>query len=125
MDITEIRPCDNCGGPIRPVFVVLDESQAIMHGRNIQSFIGLSMQLDMNFKLAQMFSPDTQAAVVAGDEKPALKTRAILCQPCYLGIDPDKPDIYLPALFEKARDNAEKIRKMREPKPESADADSG
>lgn len=121
MDISEIRPCDNCGGPIRPAFVVLDESQALIHGQNIQEFMGMATYFGGAYKLAEIFTPDTQAAIVAGDEHPELRTRAIVCQPCYMGIDSDKPKIYLPALFEKARDNAEKIRKMREPKTEGSE----
>ena len=107
MEIRDLRPCDNCGGPIRPAFYVLDVSQALIHGKNIQNLMGMSMMMDGHTALAEMFIPDTTGAIVMGDEEPELKTRIILCQNCYMGGPDFDGKIWLPALVEKAQEMIE------------------
>lgn len=83
MKLSELRPCDNCGGKVFPNFYVIRISQAFIMP-SAQQTLGLMTMFNGNLGLAETFSPAPDAVKVLGDEEKALMTELIVCQDCYL-----------------------------------------
>lgn len=82
MKLSELRPCDNCGGKIAPAFFIVRISQALVLPSAQQS-VGLMMMFRGNLKLAEAMSPNPDAVMVFGDQDKSLMTELIICQGCY------------------------------------------
>lgn len=85
MKLSEIRPCDACGGPIAPVFNIVRCSSAIFNADAVNSTLGLNQIFGGHaLKLAEaMGSCADKAVLVAGDSNPELTTELLLCQECF------------------------------------------
>lgn len=87
MKLSQLRPCDACGGKIAPIFYVVRISQAIMNGQAINENLGLAAFFGggaAGFGLAQAMGTDKDVAVVAGDKEPSLMTELFICQSCMI-----------------------------------------
>lgn len=85
MKLSEIRPCDACGGEIVPVFYVLRLSMALFKPQAVNTTMGLAQMFHGNITLAEVMSSQPEAVTVLGDENPDLMTELLICQECLLG----------------------------------------
>lgn len=87
MKLSDLRPCDNCGGKVYPQFYVLRMSLAIIKGQAVNEFLGMRQFFGgKSDELAMMFSPSAgNAVIVAGDEEPALMDEFFICYDCLKG----------------------------------------
>lgn len=81
MKLSEIRPCDNCGGKIAPLFYVLRISQA-MFMPSTNEVLGLTQCFRGALALAEAMAPEPEVVMVLGDEDKALQTELFICQEC-------------------------------------------
>lgn len=88
MKLSEIRPCDNCGKPIAPVFYVLRISQAFFTPATNQ-MLGLNHMFHGALALAEAMAPESDVIKIFGDEDKSLMTEILLCQECVLYRSPD------------------------------------
>ena len=97
MKVSELRPCDKCGGPINPVFHVVRFSPAVVDQQAVRETMGLNMMFGGALGLAEALTSSPDAVRIAMDEaegKP-LQVELFLCESCYCG------DVNLAALAEK------------------------
>lgn len=85
MKLSELRPCDNCGGPLAPpnVFYVVRMSLALILPGAVNTVLGMTQMFNGNLQLAEVMAPEADAAIIAGDEEPELMSEFILCQKCF------------------------------------------
>jgi len=85
MKASDLRPCDNCGGKIAPLFYVIRFSVAVIDGHAVNELMGLTQMFDGHMQLAEVFSSHGSLAHVAMDEKDSkeLMTELYLCGGCY------------------------------------------
>lgn len=83
MKLSELRPCDKCGGKTAPAFYIVRISQALVLPSARQS-LGLMTMFHGNLKLAEAMSPNPDAVMVFGDQDKGLMSELIICQVCYL-----------------------------------------
>ena len=81
--LSEIRPCDNCSGPLAPLFSVVNIRMAVFNRQNINSVLGTSQIFGhRSLALAEAMAPGADDAIEVLDE-PDSVTRIFLCQKCY------------------------------------------
>jgi hypothetical protein len=92
LKLSELRPCDACGGQITPFFQHIQIRHAIFNARNVNATIGImhgwgrtladrdAMQA---LNVAEALSPGADAAVEVLDE-PDATTTLFICNECYL-----------------------------------------
>lgn len=100
MKVSELRPCDSCGGPIAPMFYVLRACLALIKPDAVNQFLGMHRFFDgkASAALVENFAPASlDAVIVVGDQKPELMTEIHLCVACT-----DQP-LDLLSLIEKRR----------------------
>ena len=85
MKLSQLRPCDKCGGKITPMFYVVRVSLAVVKADAANATLGLAQMFRGNLGLAEAFSPQPDAIMVVGDEEPELRTELFLCQNCCMG----------------------------------------
>jgi hypothetical protein len=73
----QIKPCDNCGGPIGPTFYEIEVNAYLVDYGAISRYMGLQMMMGGSKALADVFTPESQFADKFGSHK---KT---LCMNCY------------------------------------------
>lgn len=95
MKLSEIRPCDNCGGQIVPIFYVVRTSIAVFNADATNQNLGLMRMLRDSLPLAEAFSSEPDAIKIGGEEDKQLWVDIILCQDCYVS------DVNLALLAEK------------------------
>lgn len=100
MKLSEVRPCDNCGSPIFPVFYVVRTSLAVFNVDATNENLGLMRMLRGSLALAEVMSSEPEAVKIGGEEDKQLWAEIYLCQSCYVG------DVNVALLAEKiaARD---------------------
>jgi len=81
MKLTEIRPCDSCGGKIAPQFYVLRLSLAMFKPSAVNSTMGIA-QITGSLAIAETLSPDPEVVTVMGDEDKRLWMELYLCPDC-------------------------------------------
>jgi len=89
MKLSELRPCDVCGGKLAPNFYVLRMSIALISSTPTNQVLGLAQYFRGNLGLAEVFAPESdQAVVVAMDEKEhkGLMQEFFVCAACYLNL---------------------------------------
>lgn len=84
MKLSELRPCDKCGGKIAPVFYVVRVSLAVVTPA-ANTTLGLNQMFHGNLALAEVFTSEPHPVKVAGDEDLNLMTELFICQNCYVG----------------------------------------
>jgi hypothetical protein len=95
--LSELRPCDKCGGKIAPIFYVVRFSIAVFDQRKMNTNLGLTQMFQGSVRLAEVFSPDPEVGVVAMDSQATklLMTELFICNDCY------SADLNLGVLAEK------------------------
>lgn len=92
MKLTELRPCDGCGGGLlkgadgirHATFYVVRSSQAMVNPRAAREVAGLNTYFGGHMGLAELFAPEADNAVqILGDVDRALWTELFLCFNCY------------------------------------------
>lgn len=106
MKVSELRPCDHCGGPIAPAFYVVRFSQALIRAQAVNEFMGMHQFFGGRAgpALVENFAPaSSDAALVFMDKDKQFQTELFLCQDCFTG------DINLAMLMERRgqRENTE------------------
>lgn len=104
--VSELRPCDNCAGPIAPNFYVVRVSLALVKAGAVNQFLGMHQFFGgrAGAALVENFAPaSTDAVIVAGDKEPSLMLELFICQACYIG-EKGKPPIDLALLSERVHD---------------------
>lgn len=97
--LTDLRPCDRCGGPVGFQFYTVRTSLTFVKLQAVQQFAGMHMFFGgrASAALIENFAPEAaDAVIVAGDQEPKLMTEFVICSGCYL----DHP-IDLPMLTEQ------------------------
>lgn len=111
MRLSDLRPCDRCGGPIvRPPanwFWVVRVSGAAVTPKATE-VLGLAHAAGAPLELAETLGPVRDVVLVAGDEDPELQIELLLCLACYAS------EFSLPDLLERHR------RATSSPGPEAA-----
>lgn len=94
MKLSELRPCDGCGGVLMPpsagMFYVVDlqgailDRAALMQVDGIGRIWGKSVMEDPRvLRIAETFAPlGDQAVQLLGEHRPELKSRLLLCMNC-------------------------------------------
>lgn len=102
MKLSQLRPCDVCGGKIAPSLYVLRMSIALFKPQATNEVLGLTQIFQGALGLAEVFAPDDDAVIVAMDDKEyrELMHEFFICSDCYM-----KP-IDLPLLVERKAKNA-------------------
>jgi len=81
MKLSDLRPCDSCGGKIAPIFYIVKSNIALIDARAANRILGLNQMFGGGAPgLAKVFSPDGDE-VTKGD--PKLETELFLCATCY------------------------------------------
>lgn len=86
MKVSELRPCDNCGGKIAPAFYVVRFSQALINAEAVNQFMGIHQFFGgrAGAALVENFAPAAgDAALIFGDKDKALETELFICEGCF------------------------------------------
>lgn len=86
MKLSELRPCDKCGGRIEPSFYVVEFSLALIGGRACREVFGMATILGglHALRVAEALAPHPEhAVIVVGDEDPSLKVQLLICSTCF------------------------------------------
>lgn len=83
MKLSEIRPCDNCGGKIAPNFYVIRSSLAIFNPHETNQVLGMSQYFGGALGLAEVMSPQAEVVKIAGDEQEGLWEEIFVCMDCF------------------------------------------
>lgn len=79
MKLSDLRPCDGCGGSVAPVFYVLRVSTAVVSPDAAHQVLGLRQMFGGSLALAEVFAPAEPVVQVDGE------TEIRLCVQCYCG----------------------------------------
>ena len=82
MKASELRPCDNCGGPLVPAPYRVRISQGMFNARATNTVMGLTQHFRGHLGLAEVFAPEPEVLLFFEDKEPALCTELLLCQEC-------------------------------------------
>jgi hypothetical protein len=84
MKLSDLRPCDSCGGPISPQFHVVRYSIALIKPQANQ--VAAMTLYFGSLALGELFSPDDNVVTVAMDEDEfkEIMIELFICQRCYL-----------------------------------------
>ena len=87
MKLSEIRPCDECGGQIAPIFYVVRSSIAMFDSKATNQTLGLMQYFGggtAGLALAEVMGGRSEVVKIGGYEDERLWTEIILCQECYM-----------------------------------------
>lgn len=84
MKLSELRPCDNCGGIVAPQFYIVQTSLAIINPQAANATLGLTQMFGGHLALAEAMSPDAEAVKIAGEFNKELWTELRVCAKCYM-----------------------------------------
>lgn len=101
MKLSDLRPCDNCGGKIAPQFYVVRFSLALINADVANQTLGLTQMLGGSLALAEVFASGKDAVIIAGEKDKTLLDEIYLCSDCYCG------DVNLAMLAEKVYDQTQ------------------
>jgi hypothetical protein len=83
--LSELRPCDNCGGPIGLLFYVVRTSLALVKPQAVREFFGMHQFFGggASLELVENFAPSARhGVIVAGDDLPAAMNEFVICLTC-------------------------------------------
>ena len=81
LKLSELRPCDACGGPIASVFRHVTVQIAIVKPQEARAQLGLAQMLGGSLALAEVMGPSPQPVTVEDE----LAVTLFLCSTCYAG----------------------------------------
>ncbi len=82
MRLSELRPCDLCGGAIAPIFYLVDVQVAVVDAQATNTTLGLRQALGGSMVLADAMGPGGEVRLGG----PELTTRLFVCQGCHLSV---------------------------------------
>lgn len=91
MKLSELRPCDNCGGPVGTIFNVVRITRAFVAPRAANQTLGLMQMFGGHLAIAEALTPEADCVKIAGDENEQLMTELLICQDCYMMKDMSLP----------------------------------
>lgn len=96
MKLSDLRPCDNCGGPLKlGIFYVVRASLAIVRPQAANQVLGLAQVFQGSLGLAEVMAPEADCVKIAGYDEPCLWNEIIVCQDCFMS------DLNVAAISEK------------------------
>ena len=104
MKLSELRPCDKCGGIVAPQFYIVRTSLAIINPQSANATLGLTQMFGGHLALAEAMSPDADAVKIAGEFNKELWTELRLCTACYMS------DLNIAEIAERQADERERKR---------------
>lgn len=63
MKISELKPCDVCGGKIAPIFYRVTVEQMMINAQVVNQVVGLATMFGGALGIAEIFAPSDDAAV--------------------------------------------------------------
>lgn len=92
MKLSQLRPCDKCGGELVPVFYVVRACPAVIDQRATQSVLGVAgilggLRRPGALGVAECLAPESDCVVVSGEKDPGLWSELFLCTECWAGTD--------------------------------------
>ena len=103
MKLSNLRPCDNCGGAFKGgIFNVVRTSLAFVSPKAANQVLGLNQYFGGALGLAEAMAPEPDAVKIAMDEDKTLMTEILLCQECFMS------DLNYAILAEKVNDRLNK-----------------
>jgi len=87
LKLSEVRPCDCCGGKLVPFFQHIQIRHAIFNPRNVNGVLGVMQMWGKTnaqaLAVAESMAPGSEAAVEVLDELDATTT-LFICNECFL-----------------------------------------
>lgn len=88
LKLSELRPCDICGGKIIPQFYIFEIKFALFSNRGTNEVLGLTQMFGGitnpgALAIAETMSANGDRAVVVSEDE-TLNSKLFLCQQCYL-----------------------------------------
>ena len=80
LKLSDLRPCDGCGGKIAPLFYVVRTEMAVVNTVDANQVLGLRQIFQGSLGLAEAMAP-AEPVKLGG---PELTTELFFCQECYL-----------------------------------------
>lgn len=103
MKLSDLRPCDNCGGSFKGgMFQVIRMSLAFVNPTAAQQVLGLTQYFGGALGIAEAMAPEPNAVVIGMDKERQTMTEVFLCHDCF-----SKPLNYA-ILAEKVNDRLSK-----------------
>ncbi len=85
MKLSELRPCDNCGGAFKGgMFYVVRMSLAFVKAEAARQVLGLNTYFGGALKLAEAMAPEPDAVVIGMDADENTMTEVFLCLDCFI-----------------------------------------
>ena len=85
----DLRPCDNCDGPLVPIFQVIRVSMAVLNRKATNEQLGLTQMMGGTGMGAHMGAHGDNVVDVLAQQKDGEWTDLLVCQQCYIaGVDP-------------------------------------
>lgn len=87
MKVSELRPCDNCSGPIAPHFYRVRFTQALIRADAVNQFLGMHQFFGgkAGAALVENFAPASHDAVLFfGDKDKSLEVELLICSSCFI-----------------------------------------
>ena len=85
--LSDLRPCDHCGGALGQMFITVRVSQTMIDAQEANRVLGTSLMFGhQSLYLAETFC-DENVVSTLGDENPELMTEILLCHECFYGND--------------------------------------
>ena len=84
MRLSEIRPCDNCGKPIAPIFYVVRTSIAVFNTNATNEILGLARMIGGSIALAEAMGSQLEAVKIGGETDSHLWDEIFLCNDCHV-----------------------------------------
>ncbi len=109
MKLSQLRPCDCCGGKIAPIFNVVRISMAVMNQQAISREIGMAQICGGHLGLASIIGANEDVVKIAGDEDSKLMTELYICNDCMFL----KP-VNLAELMEQETARKDKLEEIKE-----------
>lgn len=109
MRLSEIRPCDACGGPIAPIFRVLEIKIAVINVQQTREVLGLAEYFHGSLALAEAMAPRPDPISIL--EEPDATVQLFICTKC------DCRPICLAEIAERRHDQLERAREKEQAVP--------
>lgn len=111
--LTDLRPCDNCKGPVGALFHVLRFSIAVVNVETVNRFLGMHQFFQGRAvdALVENFTPGSEKAITIAMDEPEFKddcTELFICHNCFL----NKP-LDLPILQERRSEEIHRAEQKR------------
>jgi len=85
MKLSDVRPCDNCGGPIAPIFYAISITHALFDQSKTNMVLGLNNMFGgAALPLAEAMS-GAEPVVKLSEKDKEMETEIFLCSNCCIG----------------------------------------